>query len=313
MNVLKLSIYEFVSDYLNEQKLEWLVKSLIETIHYDPQIPSDCCFLISTDENIVKSDFNDIESLELEPFLLSVIHFIITYRTDNKKGRETFEKLYKQKSPRHPWKLNFPIGTHFRKEIFINRYSKNHPTLTITEDDKTIASDNKSVKSKVIKKDSKPLTLESLSPSNLYNLIVGGIEKATFTDNDKYVGEFFINQDRVITETWCDKLHTPLSNLGVKEREFLMTLPTIFAVDQGPKGDNYNDLAYFGYIKKIQARFNLVKVVFELSFAFKQHELYKNSFEFAIDDFELYNTHWAVKDVDIISEMNYVDVPKLQI
>ena len=74
-----------------------------------------------------------------------------------------------------------------------------------------------------------------------YNLIVGGIEHADYKNGSATTGSFIIHKDRVIN-AWCDDLVKPLSILGMKERETLTLLPTIFVADQGGNKNNKENL-----------------------------------------------------------------------
>ncbi|NEW66073.1 hypothetical protein H1220_04460 [Carnobacteriaceae bacterium zg-84] len=142
-----------------------------------------------------------------------------------------------------------------------------------------------------------PNTQEKLIPAEFYNLIVG-FQNATFREGSNTIGSLILSKDRVLNR-WCDEIVYPLSKLNIESRQFLTSLNTIFAKDQGPIGDTEGDLAYLGDIKKIDVLGSNVKITFELRSSFLQHELYKNNFELGIEDFELYNTHWAVKNRDL--------------
>ena len=140
--------------------------------------------------------------------------------------------------------------------------------------------------------------LNNISKKEFYNLIVGGIEHATFSDfNSKIIGVFYLKLDRVLN-FWSDEAAKPLKNLDIKARKILMSFPTIFAVDQGPSGHKDGDLSYYGYIRNLQVFSDYVKIMFEVISSFDQIELYNNNLLLGIEDFELYNTHWAVKHVN---------------
>ena len=138
-----------------------------------------------------------------------------------------------------------------------------------------------------------------------YNLIVGGIEHADYKNGSATTGSFIIHKDRVIN-AWCDDLVKPLSILGMKERETLTLLPTIFVADQGGNKNNKENLVCFGYVKRIDVSGNSVKVVFEIHSKFQLDVLYKNSLELGIERFELNNTHWAVKQVNLERELTKI-------
>lgn len=146
-----------------------------------------------------------------------------------------------------------------------------------------------------------------------YNLIVGwDINNVEFRHDSKTIGSFLFPKSRILN-SWISDDVNALSKLEKLERDILKDLPCIFAKDQGPVGDTQGDLAYIGNIHKIKLIGNMVKVYFELRLSFEQTKLYKYKFEFEIDEYELYNTHWAVKEVDIQTEFNRADIETFSI
>ena len=52
----------------------------------------------------------------------------------------------------------------------------------------------------------------------------------------------------------------------------------------------------------------MLKLFLRIISSFSRHKLYKYNFEFGIEDFELYNTHWSVKEIDLEDELNNSDI-----
>ena len=92
----------------------------------------------------------------------------------------------------------------------------------------------------------------------------------------------------------------------MKERETLTLLPTIFVADQGCNKNNKENLVCFDYVKRLEVSGSSVKVVFEIHSKFQLDVLYKNSLELGIERFELNNTHWAVKQVNLERELTKI-------
>ena len=102
---------EFINRFINEICSEWLVKSLIEVIQDDAEIDKNTLFDIALNKSITKENLDSITEVELPVFLLSVLHFVITQRSDNTKGRATFEKWHTQSGKKSPWKFVSSVGT----------------------------------------------------------------------------------------------------------------------------------------------------------------------------------------------------------
>lgn len=310
-------IKEFIDSYLLESKLEWFTKAILEIILSDSSITDDTIFVISQNNKINKKDLKNVENVEIEIFLICILIYIIVNKKDNTLGRYTFNKFYEQKYKRSTWKLKYEFGSIFTQPIKINRFNTIKTNNNKINNQRIIKGGNY-YKPKLIKSH-KPLKLcepkeyyENVDYSyfcetKFYNLIVGGINTAIYKNNSKTCGYFIMPKNRIIN-SWCDSLVKPLSKLGTKEKNILISLPTIFAVDQGPLGHKDGDLAHYGFVRKINVLGDNVKIVFEIISSFSQLELYKNNFEFNIKNFELYNTHWAVKEVDLEEELSLSDI-----
>ena len=61
----------------------------------------------------------NVTEIELPIFLLSVLGFIITERSDNTKGRPTFEAWHTQSGPKSPWKYKADIGNSITRIITV--------------------------------------------------------------------------------------------------------------------------------------------------------------------------------------------------
>ena len=97
---------EFIQMYIDVQKYEWLAKALIDTIFNDKNIHINQNFNVSKNKYIKKSDLLSVDFIELNYFLLSILHFIITKKIKNKDGRDTYKSWYTQNIGHGPWKFN---------------------------------------------------------------------------------------------------------------------------------------------------------------------------------------------------------------
>lgn len=103
-------ITRFIEKFIDEKKAEWLVKAILEVLQSDTEIQDNINFMISATTSITKKDIQSITKVELPFLLLSILDFILNERTDNTKGRTTFEAWHKQKSTKSPWIYISNIG-----------------------------------------------------------------------------------------------------------------------------------------------------------------------------------------------------------
>lgn len=97
-------VSEFIDNYLSVGKYEWLIRALIDLLQSDKGIDSDTEIAINYSETMKVSDLHTVNEVILQPFLISVIDFVLQYSPDAESGRPTFETLYSQSSPKAEWK-----------------------------------------------------------------------------------------------------------------------------------------------------------------------------------------------------------------
>ena len=102
---------EFINSYVNIERCEWLVRALIETIHEDEDIQGNEEFLIDYDTIVCADDLPFVSNVVLEPFLISVLRFVLLNSPDAESGRATFESWYSQSSKNAEWKLQSDVGS----------------------------------------------------------------------------------------------------------------------------------------------------------------------------------------------------------
>lgn len=87
---------DFVRDCMDSKKHVQLVRCLLDMIQNDAENLSETLFFVhGISEPIVGKELCAMESFTIEPFLLSVWHFIIMHRSDsNKKGSATYRQWY---------------------------------------------------------------------------------------------------------------------------------------------------------------------------------------------------------------------------
>lgn len=109
---------EFINEFINSEKTEWFVKAMFDVIANDEEISDETEFNISISESVCKKNLYDVRNVFLQPFLISVLNFILKKRQDNTKGRATFEAWYKQSAKNSPWRfVNTSLGASFSECI----------------------------------------------------------------------------------------------------------------------------------------------------------------------------------------------------
>lgn len=103
----------FSDNFLSNAMATWLGRVLLEVIEKDQGITADARFYAQSDGSCLsKSDLCNAKSIELQPLLTGILHYILMNRTDNKSGQPTLEawgtKAYR--AERKP-KNNFSLGS----------------------------------------------------------------------------------------------------------------------------------------------------------------------------------------------------------
>ena len=148
-----------------------------------------------------------------------------------------------------------------------------------------------------------PLNREyySLFVTNLVNL----------SDNNTH---FFIEPNRALTENMEAVIKEKFSTLNKIQQEEIKKIPCIFANENEHYGKaGTEQIAILGYIKDIMIRSERIRITPEFCCSIKQSVLNKYLFELGIDGsvatndrdgFNEFNrTHWAIKEIDLISEL----------
>ena len=164
---------DFVDTYLAPGKLNWLVQALIETITDDNSIPDDASFYIDYSKTEARRSIKNIRSVTLQPFLVSVLDYVVLNAPDSESGRPTFESWFKQEKKQTEWKYCGHVGDKIGEiEVNLADYEPDSDD-SFSEDDETL--------------DKIPLVVESVAP-DLDTILDAGIymgEKEIFDFGDE--------------------------------------------------------------------------------------------------------------------------------
>ncbi len=143
-----------------------------------------------------------------------------------------------------------------------------------------------------------------------YNLIVCG-DGSYF--NDSF---FMMDRERVITQHYTpEKLVVRFADLSQRAIDELCRFPSLFV----PEADGYHckigedQTAYLGLITKVKARDDEFKIYWEKVKRFDLKLLSGYAFDLGFKDVdsavsELNRTHWAVKQIDLIAELQEIGI-----
>lgn len=143
--------------------------------------------------------------------------------------------------------------------------------------------------------------------TDFYHLFVMGDE--TYEDN-----YFLVPEGRALTEYTNDTLKVKFGSLAPETIKELLQFPALFAAENRFDGIvNKTKDAYFGLVNDIKIQDNGTKVYFTILQTIPQQLLNEQCFEFGIvgngkSPFELYRTHWALKQIDLIEALQRVGV-----
>lgn len=133
----------------------------------------------------------------------------------------------------------------------------------------------------------------------MYNLLVSA-------NSEAWSGQAIeLEKSRCVREYTDDDVIEKYGTFTPDAFDQLCQLPSIFAYESGG-GD-----PKFGRITKVKTRANQVKLyfkIFEVEPFLTARDLADLKFELDINKWELNRTHWAVKDIDLISELNHVGI-----
>lgn len=98
---MKSFVYTYL-DYKDEAKMIWLIRALIQIINDDDSILDNTkLYAIESGKPVSKKDLLKETDYNLPALLFGIWHFIITKRTNNERGRETFEYWCKPRTEKH--------------------------------------------------------------------------------------------------------------------------------------------------------------------------------------------------------------------
>lgn len=194
----------FIDRYLNTLKCDWLVRALIETMQKDKGIDRDINIAVSKTDSCPVKKLHEVKTVELAPFLISVLDLVLQYSPDAESGRPTFETWYFQPGKKAEWKFrkDNTIGDSIPSLKIIMPSDVKHDVgkesqqpMPSISDSENAKSDYDVLKEQVLKTGS---ALEAVFGSIEHQMAKNILDKNNRTADTKLIDEFKNDSDYVI-------------------------------------------------------------------------------------------------------------------
>ena len=161
---------EFIDNFINEMRAEWLVKALLEVIGEETtKDVTEPVFCVADAVSVSRKDIDSITEVDLPVFLISILAFILNERKDNTEGRATFEAWHTHDGAKSPWRFHSNIGNAITRPISVKF---RNPTIPIISSAQQKNSESeKDENTKVIIIPGEQLTAKSSYSSEDQNLL----------------------------------------------------------------------------------------------------------------------------------------------
>lgn len=107
-------------DITNKGKIDWLIRALLQGLDEDQNIPDTEEFYVCSNGQIqTKAQLLKSTNIEFQPFLLGILHFIVTKCPHNAKGREVILMLCPEQADHSEAVFKSNIGSAITHDINI--------------------------------------------------------------------------------------------------------------------------------------------------------------------------------------------------
>lgn len=296
-----LSMYDFTSRFLEVgtslSKEVWLVKALLDLIESDANIDAEQLFYLGDNgEPVTKAALRSLTDFSLQSVLLGVWHYAVVCQTDNKAGKETFDRWCPPDGSKRKREYRGNLGDSITRPISVRMFD---PEAGVTEQS-----------SKIPKNDTKHVA--AARKTNAMNQLPPGINKEYYnlivTTSEIKNYRTVILKQRILTSD-ADFIQR-FADFSVESQEQLKRFPSLI-MNENTKYSGQTDpeqIAFLGFIKDIKVQQNnLVRIKFQCIAEIPQVEI--NNHLDVLDIFggngimELNHTHWTIKNNDLIEEL----------
>ena len=295
---------EFSAWHLNPDKREWLIKALLDVVLNDEDIQEEDMFCLSTDGAFIsKKNMRNAEVFEYQPFLIGILHYILTKRAGkNSLGVPTLQAITAKDKGQERRYIGH-LGEKLNASVVL--YGE---VRASSEKDVPVIFHKKGISEKDRR------IIQTLS-DKYYQLIVTCAEDVF--DGDDVV---FVSADRALESVPPD-ISEMCSSLTDKCIEELKTFPAIICRENtGKHGETDPDQkAVYGYITRVMKVGRDIQIAFKPIETFHQYKICTRKtaiyFDLNIDHgFEsLKHCAWTVHKVNLFEafdEAGLTDMPR---
>lgn len=107
---------DFVDCFIDKGRIDWLVKVLLDVLRMDEGIQAEDILFVSKDgRGIAKTDILDLTSIDFQPFLLGILHYVIINRQSNLIGKQMYDQWFVSTGEKRPRKYSGTLGVGINK------------------------------------------------------------------------------------------------------------------------------------------------------------------------------------------------------
>lgn len=328
--VLLNQMVEFVDTYLKRDNIKSVVCALLQTIQEDTSITNDTVFYMGKMGDLTKAQLSQVDTVNLECFLLGIWHFILLNRPNNKVGRATFLEWNKCMGPGKPWEYVSRIGEDV--DVHILRDNGDCVEHNAEEEPETV----------ILSEDTEEYIPDGTISPSLYQyqqLIINNFYGAPGSNNVQYnygtinigvpaplpapsiptidkaeyyhlvVGYEFskrirVHTDRALTEHISDEVKNTFSFADPES----MTGIHVLVMSELKWKKDYPTVKV-GVVTKVKKQDNGVVLYIDEESEFPVEIIENNMELFGIDHiFELNRTHWTIKKINLEEAMEDAEI-----
>lgn len=300
---------QFIEKYLNEKKYEILVKALIQTIINDAGIDSTEQFYTTAIKTVKKEALAKEHYIELTPFLISILYFIVNNRLANKQGRDTFLEWYEQQKKHGPWvmKQNLNLGMTIDQKIIVSFTSNQKSSLTTTPLNNVTLE---------LRKQQEYKQKVPLSPKYPKTIILDYYNLLVFDEEDFLPNKVRLDLDKLLPPRFTPnkiyeeyKGRTRYWTPNAIEKKKLKAYPVLLIPTHTTNKVNHIRKAYVGFIDNLQS--SALDMIIEwhaiLSVPLNDIHFLQRALDLqAMEEVEteLQHPHWTIKCVDLFNALS---------
>lgn len=219
---------DFVDCFIDKGRIDWLVKVLLDVLRMDEGIQAEDILFVSKDgRGIAKKDILDLTSIDFQPFLLGILHYVIINRQSNLIGKQMYDQWFVSTGEKRPRKYSGTLGVWINKAPYVQWLEELPP---IVSEDEPEDLENISPEAS----EDEPEVLENVSPEEAAGGY-GAPKKEDTVGGQTTIQTQIINNPTIVNQYGKNNLHLDqletLNSVGGRikmenERQEMQPMPT---------------------------------------------------------------------------------------